>query len=82
MIPKMNGTVDVADAVGSYYKQLFMLNPSGIVPAMARRTSVEELLEITQKVVVVSHTDNDDDDAAEDANRDIFYHHSQSVSHE
>jgi len=38
-IEGMADTIDVADAVGSYYRQLFMLNPSGIVPAMEETVS-------------------------------------------
>ena len=38
-LPDMDTTVDIADAVGSYYRQLFMLNPSGIVPQMKETVS-------------------------------------------
>jgi hypothetical protein len=31
-LPGVEGSIDVGDAVGSYYRSLFMLNPSGIVP--------------------------------------------------
>ena len=43
-IPGMAGTINVPNAVGSYYKQLFMLNPSGIVPHIP--TNVNELFEL------------------------------------
>ena len=43
-IEGMADTIDVADAVGSYYRQLFMLNPSGIVPTIEE--TVSELFDI------------------------------------
>jgi putative glutathione S-transferase len=35
-IDGMQETIDLADATGSYYRQLFMLNPSGIVPVLKK----------------------------------------------
>ena len=43
-IPGMSSTINVTNALGSYYKQLFMLNPSGIVPHIPN--SVSELFEL------------------------------------
>ena len=48
----MAGTINVPNAVGSYYKQLFMLNPSGIVPHIP--TSVNELFELDVSELGVS----------------------------
>ena len=33
MVPKIRDSIDLADAMRSYFMQLFPLNPSAIVPA-------------------------------------------------
>lgn len=43
-IPGVSDTIDLKDAVESYYRQLFPLNPSGIVPAIP--ITIEEILDL------------------------------------
>ena len=84
----MSDTVDVADAVGSYYKQLFMLNPSGIVPQMAAIKTVDELFGLTDTearaaaaaaaalatVAAIESAESTDDVKA---TTDLFYHRTE-----